>query len=129
MAMPRLFSALSRRNRRWLVWLTAGLFLYTQIGMAAQACMLPKASPAPASVAMAECDGVPMDNGVCVARCLAGDEAATSTDHWAPVAAVPSVASALRLPVTDRSVTLADSWGTDAPRGPPPRILFCTYRN
>lgn len=125
--MPRLLSALWRSNRRWLVFLTAGLFLHTQLGMAAQACMLPKAAPEPASVAMAECDGVPMDNDACVARCLAGDKAATSTDHWAPVVAVP-FAVPLRLALADHSLASAQASAIDVPRGPPPRILFCTYR-
>lgn len=127
MAMHRSLAPLSRSKRGWLVCLTAGLVLFAQVAMAAQACMLMKAVPAPASVSMAECDGVPMDNGACAARCLAADKAVTPTDHQAPVLSLPAVAPS-GLAFADNHAASAHATAIDVPRGPPPRILFCSYR-
>lgn len=127
MAMHRSLAALSRSKRGWLVCLTAGLVLFAQVAMAAQSCMLMRAAPEPASVAMAECDGVPMDNGACVARCLAGDQPSAPTDHQTPVLSFPSVAP-LAFAFADSRAASAHTTAMDVPRGPPPRILFCSYR-
>lgn len=127
MAMHRSLAALSRSKRGWLVCLTASLLLFSQVAMAAQGCMLMKAVPAPASMSMAECDGVPMDNGACAARCLPADKAATPADHQAPVLSLPAIAPSGLALANDHAAS-AHATAVDVPRGPPPRILFCSYR-
>jgi hypothetical protein len=126
-----MFRASSKSKRKWLVCLTAGLLLFTQLAMAAQACMLAKAGPAISAeqaMATAGCEGMPpMDQRVCAAHCIAGDQAAASLDHhfhfvppspsigWASFAlhGTQAVAHVSALPV---------------PAGPPLRILFCSYQ-
>lgn len=126
--MPKFLSPISKSKRGWLVCLTAGLLLLAQAAMAAQGCMLMKAAPQAMSMAMAECGGVPMDSGACVARCHAGDQAAGWTDHQAQfVLPLPPVAaSSFALPANLAGSARAAAM--DVPRGPPFRILFCSYQ-
>jgi hypothetical protein len=117
-----------KSKRKWLVCLTAGLLLFAQVAMAAQACMLGKAGSAGASqqMAMAGCEGVPMDAGACLARCLAADQAAASLDHHfyfvPPSLSIGSASFALH--GTQAPVAHA----LPVPGGPPLRILFCSYQ-
>jgi hypothetical protein len=117
---------LSKSSKGWLACLTAGLLLFTQLAMSAEACMLAKSSPAPQ--AMAECDGAPMDNGVCLPRCLAGEQAAVSLDHHAPFV-LPSVSiGTASFALAESRASLAHVAAFHVPRGPPLRILFCSYQ-
>jgi hypothetical protein len=125
-----MFRAWSKSKRKWLACLTAGLLLFTQLAMAAQACMLAKAGPAGASqqMAMAGCKGMPMDAGACLARCLAVDQAAASLDqhfHFAPPS--PSIGSA-SFALHGTQAPVAHVSALPVPGGPPLRILFCSYQ-
>ena len=122
--------ASSKSKRKWLACVTAGLLLFTQLAMAAQACMLGKAGSAGASqqMAMAGCEGTPMDAGACLARCGAGDQAAATLDHhFHFVPPSPSIGSA-SFALHGTQAPVAHVAGLPVRAGPPLRVLFCSYQ-
>jgi hypothetical protein len=92
--------------------------------------MLGKAGSAGASqqMAMAGCEGTPMDAGACLARCLAVDQGAASLDHHfyfvPPSASIRQASFGLAEVRASSSHRLA----LPVPVGPQLRILFCSYQ-
>jgi hypothetical protein len=127
-----MFRASSKSKRKWLVCLTAGLLLFTQLAMAAQACMLAKAGPAPSlgqAMATAGCEGMPpMDQRVCVAHCIAGDQAAASLDHQFHLVLPPPSIGSARFSLHGTEAPVAHVSGLPLPAGPPLRVIFCSYQ-
>jgi hypothetical protein len=120
--------ASSKSKRMWLVCVTAGLLLFTQLAMAAQACMLMKSGPASQEMVMAECDGVPMDKGVCLARCLAGDQVSVSPDHHAQFTLSSASTGQAGFAPAENRVSSAHVAAFHISHGPPLRIIFCSYQ-
>jgi hypothetical protein len=123
---------LSKKLLRRLAWLTAGLLLFTQLILAAQACMLPGSNPAYTlgdAMATEECESAPMDKGTCLAYCLKADQVASpSVDFHFNVILPPAfpvaALSALRQ-VDGSAMPLAVSQPAS---GPPLQILFCSFQ-
>lgn len=112
---------------RWMV----GLFLFAQLVVSAQACVLAQQGPAYAfseEMASQECQGMPMGQNLCVAHCLQSDQASQPTDfHFLAVALSPSVTApfpALLKPELPPCQMLARA----ASSGLPLQILFCSYQ-
>jgi hypothetical protein len=127
-----MFRASSKSKRKWLVCLAAGLLVFTQLAMAAQACMLAKVGPAPSAgqaMATAGCEGMPpMDQRVCAAHCIAADQAAASLDqHFHLVPPSPSIGSA-SFALHGTEAPAAHVSVLPLPARPPLRVLFCSYQ-
>ena len=121
----------SRYLSRRLACLMAGLLLFTQLALAAQACMLPRPNPAHAfsdAMATEPCEGVPMNRAICLADCLKADQASLSIDYHFDLIlpqATP-LAEWYALQQVDPSArVLAVS---RCPIGPPLQILFCSFQ-
>ena len=121
----------TRKLLKRLAQLTAGLLLFTQLVLAAQACMLPRHDPAHAfgdAMASGECEGVPMDRAMCLADCLKTDQASSSAyfilDVILPPASPVAELTALR-PVDQPAIHAPAPY---CPSGPPLQILFCSFQ-
>ena len=121
----------TRKLLKRLAQLTAGLLLFTQLALAAQACMLPGPNPAHAfsdAMASGECEGAPMDRATCLADCLKTDQAGPSAnfnlDVILPPASPVAQSSALRQ-VDHLAIHAPASY---CPSGPPLQILFCSFQ-
>jgi hypothetical protein len=120
----------SRSRTKWLACLAATLLLFTQLAIAAAACMLTPgtAGVQPQAAAEAGCGAMPMDEGVCLARCAAGEQATASLDqHHAFVAPSHSI-GATRFPLREVHGFARAGKALDVPRSPPLRILVCSYQ-
>jgi hypothetical protein len=120
----------STRRIKWLACLAASLVLITQIAMAAEGCMLRPGTAGlqPAAVEQAGCDGMAMDETLSLACCVAGEQAAATVDqqlHFVP----PSHSTGRgHFPLPEVHAAAARDAASDVPRGPPLRILFCSYQ-
>ena len=118
-----------KRKKGWLAALTAGLLLFAQIAIAAQACMLAQPPFAPQqAMSEAGCDGMPMDAAECAARCGAQVQA-PAPDHSFHADQV--AAANFFLPFALPAVREASRWiprHSAGPAGPPLQILYCTYQ-
>ena len=121
----------ARRNNRLSIAVFAGLFLFAQLTLAAQGCVLAfdrEASAHDASMAEEQCGNLPMEGAVCLMHCLGQDESASTTDHhFTAIVSSPAarpldfVLSATRAPAR----TLCDS-RLHVPR--PSQIRYCSYQ-
>jgi len=123
---------LSRNLLKRLAGIMAGLLLFTQLVLSAQACMLPGSNPAYVlsdAMATEECEGAPMDKGRCLAYCLKADQASSpSVDfHFSVIspAAFP-VPGLFALWQADRSAMPPAV--SHCASGPPLQILFCSFQ-
>jgi hypothetical protein len=121
----------TRKLLRRLAQLTGGLLLFTQLVLAAHACMMPQPNPAHAfSDAMAggECEGVPMDRATCLADCLKADQASSSAKVHFDVILPPAspVAELAALRQFDHPAIHAPAAYRSS--GPPLQILFCSFQ-
>jgi hypothetical protein len=115
-----------------LSWVAAGLLLFSQLVLSAQACMLPGSNLAYVfndAMATEGCDGVPMDKGTCLADCLKADQASGRPVDFHFDAIVPPASLIARL----SALRLADSSSPSScfshyPSGPPLQILFCSFQ-
>lgn len=119
-----------RSKIRWVACLAAALLLFTQLAMAAAACMLTPgtAGVPPQAAAEAGCGGMPMDEGLCLARCVARGQAAASLDQHFHFAATSHSIGPTRFPVRELHAFAPVGKALDVPRSPPLRILFCSYQ-
>ena len=123
---------LSRNLRKRLAQLMVGLLLFTQLVLAAQACMLPQPKPAQAfsdAMAMEQCEDVPMDRTTCLAHCLQYDQVSSPSVQFQFDAIVPSVVPTVNL----SALWQVDFSGSATPVppfsvGPPLQILFCSFQ-
>jgi len=121
----------TRKLLRRLAVVMAGLLLFTQLVLAAQACMLPQHNPAHAfsdAMASGECEGVPMDRAMCLADCLKTDQASPSANFHFDVILPPAspVAELYALRQVDHLAIHASA--PYYPSGPPLQILFCSFQ-
>jgi hypothetical protein len=121
---------LTRRFRLPLAQLLAALMLFSQIAVAAHACML--AQPGIAGMQQTPttepCDGVPTDEGSCLAHCLNADQTSnSSTDFCLPAALPATPTPALAIP---RKIELFPGNALLRPTStsPPLQILFCSFQ-
>ena len=124
----RVFGALERR-KGWLAALTAGLVVFAQIAIAAQACMLAERSFAlQQAMSEAGCDGIPVDSTECAARCGAQAQAAVP-DHsvHADQVAVANFFAPFALTAIREAPRLVPRQ-SPGPAGPPLRVLYCSYQ-
>lgn len=118
----------SRSRIRGLACLAAALLLSTQLAMAAAGCTLSFGAPTQAG-AEAGCAGMPMDQDVCLACCVAGDQAAASPDQPLYFLAPSASIAAATFAIPDDRAVAFQGRAVDVPRGGPPlRILFCSYQ-
>lgn len=117
----------SRSRIKGLAGLAAALLLSTQLAMAAAGCTLSRGAPAQAA-AEAGCAGMSMDQGVCLACCVAADQAAASPDHPLYFLAPSASIGAATFAIPDDRAFAPQGRAVDVPRGPPLRILFCSYQ-
>ena len=124
-----LLHRLYRRRIKWLACLAAGLVVVTQTAIAAQGCMLTGASGLSTAVAQATpCDAMGMDEAPCLACCVVGEEAVGALDqHLVFVPPSDSIGSR-QFPMPETHADAAHGAAWDVPRGPPLRILFCSYQ-
>ena len=121
----------AQRKIRLSIVVFAGLFLFAQLTLAAQGCVLAfdrLASTHDASMADEQCGSPPMEGAVCLMHCLGQDESTSTTDqHFtavvgsAAVKPLDFVLAATRAP----SRALCDS-RLHVPRAP--QILYCSYQ-
>ena len=123
-----MFGAL-RRRKGWLAALTAGLLVFAQVAIAAQACMLAERSLAlQQAMSEAGCDGIPVDTTECAARCGAQAQAAVPDHsfHADQIAAAdfspPFISPAVR------EVSRLVPRHSPGPAGPPLQVLYCSYQ-
>lgn len=121
----------TRKVLKRLAQLTAGLLLFTQLVLAAHACMMPQPNPAHAfsdAMTSGECEGVPMDRATCLADCLKTDQASFSAKVHFDVILPPAspVAELAALRQVDHPAILAPA--PYCPSGPPLQILFCSFQ-
>jgi hypothetical protein len=121
----------TRKLLKRLAQLTAGLLLFAQLVLAAQACMLPQHNPAHAfsdAMASGECEGVPMDGAACLADCLKTDQASPSVNFHFDVILPPAspIAGLSALRQVDHLAIHAPA--PYRPSGPPLQILFCSFQ-
>ena len=117
----------SRSRIKWLACLAAALLLTTQLAMAAAGCTLTPSAPVQAAVDEG-CAGMPMDQGECLACCVAADQATASADqhfHLLPPSASIGLAA---FAIPDDRAFAPHGRALDVPRSPPLRILFCSYQ-
>jgi hypothetical protein len=117
----------SRSVIKGLAFLAAALLLSTQLAMAAAGCTLSSGAPAQAG-AEAGCGDMPMDQGVCLACCVAGDQAAATPDQPFHLLAASASIGAATSAIPDDRAFAPQGRAVDVPRGPPLRILFCSYQ-
>jgi hypothetical protein len=121
----------TRKLLKRLAQLTAGLLLFTQLVLAAQACMMPQPNPAHAisdAMASGECDGVPMDRATCLADCLKADQASSSTKIHFDVILPPASPVAELTPLRQFDQPAIHARTAYCPSGPPLQILFCSFQ-
>lgn len=122
----------SRILLKRLARLMAGLLLFTQLILSAQACMLPQPNPAHAfsdAMATEECAGVPMDRATCLADCLKADQASgPAVDfHFDVIPPSTFLVSALSpLPQVDSSAIHLPALHCRS--GPLLQIVFCSFQ-
>ena len=121
----------ARPKNRLCIALFAGLFVFAQLALAAQGCVLAferSAGAHDAAMAEEQCGSPPMEGAACLMHCLGQDESASTPDH-AYAAIAPSAASkpldfalaATRAPAR----ALCDS-RLHVPRTA--QILYCSYQ-
>jgi len=120
-----------RKPLKRLAQLTAGLLLFTQLVLAAHACMMPQPNPAHAfsdAMASGECEGVPMDRATCLADCLKADQTGFSAKvHFDVILPPASPVAELTAPrQLDQPAIHARA--AYCPSGPPLQILFCSFQ-
>lgn len=120
----------ARTRKSWLAGLMAGLVLFAQLAMAAQACVLAQTAPGASQAAIAEagCDGMPMDEAACLARCLMQDQAAASVDQHSQLIAAPAAMPAAAFVLPRARYSSPPPSASRLPCGPPLQILFCSYQ-
>jgi hypothetical protein len=121
----------TRKLLKRLAQLTSGLLLFTQLVLAAHACMLPQHNPAHAfsdAMSSGECEGVPMDRTTCLADCLKADQASSSVNFDFDVILPPAspVADLAALRQFDQPAIHPSA--AYCPSGPPLQILFCSFQ-
>lgn len=121
-----MLGASSKSKRRWVACLAAGLLLFTQLAMAAQACMLAKPAPQQA-MAMEGCEGIPMDKGVCLARCVAAEQPGPSLDQHVAFVAASADLNTVSFPSRGIEPSFRQAAALPA-AGPPLRVLYCSYQ-
>lgn len=122
-----------RRRFRWLALPLAGLLLFGQLALAAQACMLRPESGAMQMVsdtlATDECLGVPADSTARLVNCLKAEQPANaSVDLHYPVVLPPVPAVAELLAPRQLLASTIPSPAAHYPGAPPLQILFCSYQ-
>lgn len=112
---------------RWRLVLVGALFVFAQLALAAQNCVLGGRVHGDASVE-AQCATLPMDGGVCYMHCVAPDQSvATPDQHFTAIAASPArkpldfTLNASRAPAH----TLCDA-RLHVPRSL--QVLYCSYQ-
>lgn len=117
----------ARSRIKWLACLAAALMLSTQLAMAAAGCTLSSSAPVQAA-ADEGCAGMPMDQGVCLACCVAAaDQQAAPDQHFHFLPPSASIGPAAFAIPNDRACS-PQGRALDVPRSPPLRILFCSYQ-
>ena len=128
---PKLMTMRARSRSRWRCALFAGIFLLTQLALAAQGCALSFDRVADAheqAMADEQCGSPPMAGAACLLHCLGQDQSASAPDQHLNAIA-PSAASrpldftraAMRAPLH----VPCDS-RLHVPRTP--QILYCSYQ-
>lgn len=126
---------LAQRKIKWLARLMLGLVLFAQGVVAANACVVPGASPAQAYVAAADDESMPCHEeeapnaNACLTHCTQSDQI-SADQHEAPIAAPVSViAWASNLPPTQIIHVFTSPGHLVLDTGPPIPIRFCSFLN
>ena len=110
----------AKRRRSWLACLAAGLLLFAQFALAAQACVPVHEDQG--------CEGMPAGSGACLAHCVAQDQSAASLEqHFHAVPASAAVAFTVFAPCAAQHAA-APARDARLRSAPSLQILYCSFQ-